>query len=86
MGGPLGNFVERGNLAFRMGFPREETRFSVILNDVMLESKLFPLQVIIGNESDDDLMMVNTLRSFACCSRCRISVRCPNASFVSLSR
>ena len=68
-----------------MGFPREETRFSVILNDVMSESKLFPLQVMIGNESDDDLMMVNTLRSFVCCSRCRTSVRCPNASCVSLS-
>jgi Ni,Fe-hydrogenase I large subunit len=58
-----------------MGFPIEETRSSAMLNDVVSEFKLFPLQVMIGNESDDDLMVVNTLRSFDCCSRCRTSVR-----------
>ena len=62
-----------------MGFPREETRFSAILNDAMSESKLFPLQVVIGNESDDDLMMVNTRRLSFCRSRCRISVKWQNA-------
>ena len=75
MGGLLGNSVVRGRCAFFTGLPREEIRFPVIVIDLMSELELLPLHVIIGNESDDDLMMVYTRQLLVCCSRCRISVR-----------
>ena len=68
VGGLLGNSVVRGRCAFFTGLPKEEIRFPVIVIDLMSELELLPLHVIIGNESDDDLMMVNTCRLFVCYS------------------
>ena len=85
VGGPLSNFVVGGSCVFFGGFPEVDARFLSIVMDLMSQFALLPLQVIIGNESDDDLMMVNTRRSFVCCSRYRISARWPEASCVSLS-
>ena len=55
--------------------PEEDICFPVSLIDLMLELELLPHHVIIGNESYDDLMMVNTRRLSVCRSRCRISVK-----------
>ena len=49
------------------------------------EFALLPLHIVFGNESDDDLMMENILRSVVCFSRCRISIRWSNALLSSLS-
>ena len=75
VGGLLGNSVVRSRCAFFTGLPKEETHFPVIVIDLMSELELLPLHVIIGNESNDDLMMVNTRRLSVCRSRCRISVK-----------
>ena len=75
VGGLLSNFVVGGGCAFISGLPEMSARFLSIVMDLMSELVLLPLHVMIGNESDDDLMMKNTRRSFVCCSRCRISVR-----------
>ena len=85
VGGPLSKSPVGGGRVLLSGLPELGARFLSIVMDLMSESALLPLQVIIGNESDDDLMMVNTRRSFVCCSRYRISARWPEASCVSLS-
>ena len=85
VGGPLSSFVVGGICVFFDGFPEVDARFLSIVMDLISEFALLPLQVIIGNEFDDDLMMVNTRRLFVCCSRYRISARWPEASCVSLS-
>ena len=72
--GLLSNLVVGGGCTFFSGLPEMSARFPSIVMDLMSELVLLPLQVMIGNESDDDLMMENTRRSFVCCSRCRILV------------
>ena len=60
MGGLLGNCILGGCGASFRGLPEEDIRFPVSLSELTLELELLPLYLIIGNESDDDLMMVNT--------------------------
>ena len=62
VGDLLSNFVVRGCCAFLSMVPRVGVRLPFIVIDVMSEFALFPLHVMIGNESDDDLTMVNTRR------------------------
>ena len=85
VGGPLSDCVVGGVCVLCIGCPEVDARFLSIVKDLILEFALLPLQDIIGNESDDDLMMENTRRLFVCCSRYRISARWPEASCVSLS-
>ena len=66
VGEKLSNCVVRGCCAFLNMVPRVGVRLPCIVIDLMLEFALFPLHVMIGNESDDDLMMLNTRRSFVC--------------------
>ena len=67
VGGPLSDFVIGGCCVFG-GRPGVDALLSSIVMDLMSEFALLPLQVVIGNESDDDLTRVNTRRSFVCCS------------------
>ena len=60
VGGLLSNFVVRGCCAFFTWVPEVGVHFPSIVIDLMSELVLLPLHVMIGNESDDDLMMENT--------------------------
>ena len=66
VGDLLSNFVVRGCCAFLIVVPKVGVRLPFIVIDLMSEFALLSLHVMISNESDDDLMMVNTSRSFVC--------------------
>ena len=83
--GLLGNCILDGCCRFSGGYPSEDVRSFASIVELASEYEFLFFQLIIGIESDDDRMIVKTRRSFVCRSRCRIPVRWPNASNVSLS-
>ena len=66
VGDLLSNMGVGGFCTFLFGVPIVGVHLGCIVSELISELVSFPLHVIFGNESDDDLMMVNTLRSFVC--------------------
>ena len=85
MGGVLGDVGVGFGCFFLSIGPRSDVLMVFIVRPLVPELTLLPLHVMFGNESEDDRIMENIRRSVVCLSRCRISIRWSNASFVSLS-
>jgi hypothetical protein len=66
VGDLLSNIGVVGFCIFLSGVPMVGVRLDCIVSELISEFVLFPLHVMFGNESEDDLMMLNTLRSFVC--------------------